>query len=246
MRFFLYSDYSLFFAPLSLRRGVGGEVYFMFIVIDWLDGSGKGTQTKLVTERLKALWKKVLVLDYPRYGESSAYFVEKYLNGAYGKNISAKQASLFYALDRFDDLYDAKTSFSQYDYIISNRYVSASMIHQAGKIQEREERKTFLDWLAKLEYEICGIPKPDTVLFLDVSPEVSQRLVEIKEERNYIKDGSNKDIHEADNTHMVNAYSAALEAVEHFSDTWEKVDCCEDGDILPIEVITEKILNKIL
>ena len=218
----------------------------MFIVIDWLDGSGKGAQTTLVTEKLTALGKKVLVLDYPRYGEKSAYFVEKYLNGGYGKNISAKQASLFYALDRFDDLHDAKNSFAQYDVIISNRYVSASMIHQAGKIQNQQERRDFLDWLAELEYEICAIPKPDKVLFLDVPPEVSQRLVEKKEARDYITGKSNKDIHEADDEHMRDAYRAALEVVEHFSDTWKKVDCCKDGDILPIEVITEKILTNIL
>jgi dTMP kinase len=119
------------------------------------------------------------------------------------------------------------------------------MIHQAGKIVNSDERIQFLDWLAELEYVICGIPKPDKVLFLDVPPEVSQRLVEKKEAREYIQDGSNKDIHEADDDHMNNAYSAALQVVKHFSDTWETVDCCKDGDILPIDVITKKILTSI-
>jgi len=35
---------------------------------------------KLLEENLKKLGKKVKVLDYPRYGEKSAFFVEKYLN----------------------------------------------------------------------------------------------------------------------------------------------------------------------
>lgn len=218
----------------------------MFIVIDWLDGSGKGTQTKLIVAELEKQWKKVLLLDYPRYGEKSAYFVEQYLNGKYWSDVSAKKASLFYALDRLDDLHDAANIFHDYDYIISNRYVSASMIHQAGKIKNSTERIKFLNWLSQLEFEICGIPKPDKVLFLDVPPEISQRLVESKESRDYIQDGTNKDIHEADDTHMQDAYVAALEVVEHFSDTWSTIDCCEDGDILPIEVITKKILTKIL
>jgi len=218
----------------------------MFVVIDWLDGSGKGTQTKIIVKALEEQGKKVLLLDYPRYGERSAYFVEKYLNGSYGTDISAKRASLFYALDRFDDLHTAGEKFSDYDYIISNRYVSASMIHQAGKIQSHKEREEFLDWLAELEFEICGIPKPDTVLFLNVPPEVSQRLVEKKESREYIQDGSNKDIHEADDDHMNNAYTAALEVVDHFSDSWESIQCCENWEILPIKEITEKILTKIL
>ncbi len=218
----------------------------MFVVIDWLDGSGKGTQTKLVVAELERQGKKVLLLDYPRYGQKSAYFVEQYLNGKYGTDVSAKKASLFYALDRLDDLHNAQESFSKYDYVISNRYVSASMIHQAGKIQDSNKRIQFLDWLAELEFEICWIPRPDKVLFLDVPPEVSQRLVEKKEAREYIKDGSNKDIHEADDNHMNNAYSAALEVVDHFSDSWERVECCENKKILPIETITEKILTKII
>ena len=218
----------------------------MFIVIDGLDGSGKGTQTKLVVEQLEKQGKKVLLLDYPRYWEKSAYFVEQYLNGKYGTQASAKKASLFYALDRLDDLHNAQDIFSDYDYIISNRYVSASMIHQTGKIQDTEKRIEFVDWLSELEYEICWIPKPDKVLFLDVPPEVSQRLVEKKESRDYIKDGSNKDIHEADDQHMNDAYSAALQVVDHFSDSWETVDCCENGEILPIDTITKKILTKIL
>ncbi len=218
----------------------------MFIVIDWLDGSGKGTQTKLIVAELEKVWKKVLLLDYPRYGNTAAYFVEKYLNGDYGANISAKRASLFYALDRFDDLHDSKDTFSDYDYIISNRYVSASMIHQAGKIKDDTKRIEFLDWLSELEYEILWIPKPDKVLFLDVPPEVSQRMVETKQDREYIKDGSNKDIHEADDNHMSDAYQAALQVVKHFSDTWEAVPCCKDGNILPVDTITQKILTKII
>jgi len=39
-----------------------------------------------------------------------------------------------------------------YDFIISNRYVSANMIHQAGKIDNKKERDKFLDWLEELEY----------------------------------------------------------------------------------------------
>lgn len=216
----------------------------MFIVIDWLDGSGKWTQTKRVVAELEKLGKKVLLLDYPRYGEKSAYFVEEYLNGKYGKHLSAKRASLFFALDRFDDLHNAKDTFSDYDYIVSNRYTSANMIHHGGKMQNHEERIEFLNWLSELEFEILWIPRPDKVLFLDVPPEVSQKLVEKKEAREYIKDGSNKDIHEADENHLKDAYNAALQVVEHFPE-WVKLECCKNGDILPIETITQKILTNI-
>jgi dTMP kinase len=82
--------------------------------------------------------------------------VKKYLNGEYGTNVSAKLASIFYAIDRYDSLFDKKQAddLSQYDYIISNRYVSANMIHQTGKIDDDTKAKEFLDWLYDLEYNI--------------------------------------------------------------------------------------------
>ncbi|MGB2111149.1 MAG: hypothetical protein ACPHY8_04805 [Patescibacteria group bacterium] len=80
--------------------------------------------------------------------------VEKYLNGEYGNDISAKQASIFYAVDRFQSYHDTKNDIQNYDYILSNRYVSANMIHQAGKISDEDEKNDFLTWLEDLEYNI--------------------------------------------------------------------------------------------
>ena len=218
----------------------------MFIVIDWLDGSGKGTQTKLVVAELEKLWKKVLLLDYPRYWEASAYFVERYLNGAYGKDLSPKLASIFYALDRFEDSFNFKDHIDEYDYIISNRYVSANMMHHGGKIKDPTARLEYISWLKTLEFEIFGIPVPDKVLFLDVPPEVSQKLVDKKEKRAYIDWGASKDLHEADEYHLRDAYVAAKHIVSHFPESWESIECCQGWEILPVEEITQKILTKIL
>lgn len=171
--------------------------------------------------------------------------VEKYLNGKYGSDVPSKRASVFYAIDRYDDLHDRASKLSEYDYVISNRYVSASMIHQTGKLSTLDERKEFLHWLDHFEYSIMGIPRPDAVFFLDVSPTVSQKLVEKKEKRDYISGEKNKDLHEADPNHLQNAYDAAHDVLKIFPD-WQKIDCCQDGDILPKEVITQKILSRIL
>ena len=39
-----------------------------FFVLDGVDGSGKETQTKLITEKLKEEGFNVLEVDFPRYG----------------------------------------------------------------------------------------------------------------------------------------------------------------------------------
>ncbi|MDD2870392.1 MAG: thymidylate kinase [Candidatus Gracilibacteria bacterium] len=217
----------------------------MFVVIDGIDGSGKGTQVKLLEQRLKDMGKTVKVLDYPRYGEKSAFAVEKYLNGDYGKDVSAKQASIFYALDRYDDSFNIRADYENYDFIISNRYVSASMIHQAGKIKDKKERHEFLEWLSDLEYNIFKIPKPDKTIFLNVSPEMSQKLVLKKADREYLKDGKKMDLHEEDKEHLINAHSSAMEVVEMFAD-WVKIDCERNAEMKSIDEINDEIMNELI
>ena len=217
----------------------------MFIVIDGIDWSGKWTQLQRVKTSLEKQRKSVLVLDFPRYWKKSTYAIEKYLNAWYGKDVSAKQASLFYALDRFDAAHDFKKEMQNYDYVISNRYVSANMIHQWWKMKDKQEREDFLNWIDDLEYNILWIPRPDVTIFLNVSPKTSQQLVEKKDVRDYIEWDANKDIHEADENHLTDAHNTACDIVEQFDD-WLKIDCEEDWEMLSQEIITEKILNIII
>ncbi|MDD3303110.1 MAG: deoxynucleoside kinase [Candidatus Gracilibacteria bacterium] len=224
----------------------------MFIVIEGIDGSGKGTQTILLKEKLEILGKKVKIIDYPRYGKKGAFFVEKYLNGEYGKDVNYKTASLFYALDRYDSSIDIKKYLIEYDYVISNRYTTSNMIHQSGKIikefedktVQKKELKIFLDWLIDMEYNILSIPKPDKVIFLDVKPEVAIKLIEKKEKREYIKGDKNKDIHEEDDKHLENAYKIAKKIAKKYD--WKTIKCTENKKILDKSSITNLILKNII
>lgn len=215
----------------------------MFVVIDWLDGSWKATQVNLIAEKLRKLWKNVKILDYPRYWEKSAFAVEKYLNWEYWTDIWAKKASLFYAIDRFDDSFSLKEDLSKCDYIISNRYVSANMIHQTGKIQDAKEREEFLDWIENIEYNIFEIPRPDKVIFLNVSPEMSQKLVLKKDSRKYLKWWKKMDLHEADKNHLQNARDAAMQVVKKYG--WIKIDCEKNWEMRSVEEINDEIMKEL-
>jgi len=217
----------------------------MFIVIDWIDWSGKGTQVKRVVKKLKEIWKTVKLLDYPRYGEKSAFMVEKYLNGDYGKEIWPKLASVFYAIDRYDDSFNFRKDLEKYDYIISNRYISSNIIHQAWKIKEITKKEDFIKWLEDLEYNIFGVPKPDKTIFLNVSPEMSQKLVLKKSERNYLKNGKKMDLHEEDKEHLQNAHETAMIVAQNQSD-WVKIDCEKSWEMRSIDEITKSIMKEII
>ena len=61
-----------------------------FIAIDGLDGSGKGTQTDILVERLKKEGKKVRVLSFPMYENDSSLFARMYLDGKFGRFLNGK------------------------------------------------------------------------------------------------------------------------------------------------------------
>jgi len=212
-----------------------------FIVIDGTDGSGKATQMNLLIDALTKEGTEIVTTDFPQYGESSAYFVEKYLRGEYGTadEVGAKRGSLFYALDRFDASKGMYEHLDAGTCIVSNRYVSANMGHQAAKIDDTNERDAFLEWLDELEYEILGIPRPDETIFLYMPPEIGQQLVDQKGEREYTK-GKKRDIHEADLDHL----KKASEAYKYVADTygWHTINCAPDGNLLTREEIHEKVL----
>jgi len=216
----------------------------MFVVIDGIDWSGKWTQVELVKKELEKRWKTVKIIDYPRYGEDACFFVEKYLNGGFGQYVEPKTASLFYAVDRYDSSFELREDLEKYDYIIGNRYVSSSMIHQAGKIADTKELEDYLDWLYYLEYNVLNLPKPDKTLFMDVAPEVSAKLLLKKEKRDYIKNDDNLDLHEADKNHLKNAYEKAVFVADKYDD-WFRIECTQNGEIKTREEITGLILDHI-
>ena len=194
------------------------------VVIDGTDGSGKGTHSGMLIERLKSEGKDVLLSDFPQYRQPSAYFVEKYLRGEYGalETMGAKKASLFYALDRYDASFAMRKRLSEGTIIISNRYVSSNMGHQAGKIEDPVLRAECIEWLKEIEYGILELPKPDVNILLYVPPEVGQQLVDKKAQREYMQ-GGRRDIHEADITHLRQASTSYLEVAKN--EGWKVIDC---------------------
>jgi len=209
----------------------------LFIMIEGTDGSGKSLQTDLLLEKLKSEGHEVEQISFPQYGEPSAFLVEEYLNGKYGsaKEVGPYKASILYATDRFAAAPKIKQWLDDGKIVIANRYVASNMGHQGGKIKDTEERKKYFDWNYNLEYEILEIPRPTVNLILHVTPEISQQLVDKKEEREYLK-GKKRDIHEDDLNHLADAEQAYVEIAKTYSE-FKLIECVEDNNILPPEQI---------
>ena len=214
-----------------------------FITIDGLDGSGKGTQSDLLCAWLRAQGRPVRELSFPCYGQKSAAAVEMYLGGELGsrpEDTNAYAASSFFSIDRYLSFRtDWERDWRDPDtFIVSNRYTTANAVHQLSKLP-REQWKDFLSWLWEFEFDRLGLPRPDVVLYLEMPPEISMRLVEHRSKET----GQKKDIHELSREHLVKSYEAALYASETLG--WTRVRCFDGVEPLPIGEIQET-LRKIL
>ncbi len=216
----------------------------MFIVIEGTDGTGKTTQFNKLKEKLTQEGHSVAVFDFPQYGNPSAFFVEKYLNGRYGSadDVGPKRASVFYAVDRLDASFKIKEAQKLRKICLSNRYVGSNMGHQGGKIKNEQELINFLVWVQNFEYGLMGISKPDVSIILHMPAKVAQTLVDKKGEREYIG-GKKRDIHEDSLSHLQNAEKTYLKIAELFPNDFVVVECFENGRILSEEEIHEKIYS---
>ena len=214
-------------------------------VIDGTDGSGKQTQLENLKIRLSQEGIDYRTVNFPNYDSPSSSLVKMYLGGEFGtdaKTISPYIASTFYASDRYATF---KKEYEEYynngGLILADRYTTANMVHQAGKIQDKVERKKFLDWLWDFEFNLYGLPIPTEVFFLNMPPEYSAKLM--KDRENKITHDSKKDIHERDEEHLKAAYNAACDLVKEYN--WYEVKCVNNGKIRTIQDINYEIFTEI-
>lgn len=213
------------------------------IVIDGTDGSGKQTQMELLEQKLMTQNINYKKVSFPNYESPSSGLVKMYLSGEFGKDakkISPYIASTFYAADRYATYKkDLEEYYINGGLILADRYTTANMLHQAGKIKDKEERKKFLNWLWDLEFNIYKIPVPNKVFFLNMPPEYSEKLM--KDRKNKFDNSDKKDIHESDKEHLQASYNAACELVKDYN--WIEIKCIEDGKIRTREEIGKEIFD---
>lgn len=151
-----------------------------FIVFEGIDGAGSETQTRLLFNYLKKEKKSVEKLFYPDYKGPIGKLIHQYLHKKY--DFSVETQFLLYTTDFLKDKEKIRKWKKERKIIISDRYFTSTLAYQCLK-----------GFPLKSALEIANLfkfPKPDLVIYLKVSPEISiQRK---------LKEKKNLDRHEAD------------------------------------------------
>ena len=217
-----------------------------FIVLDGNDGSGKATQTKLLADYLTSQDVPHEKFDFPSYNKNFfGAFIGECLAGKHGDfvHLNPKVASTLYACDRNESAPAVRSALEAGKVVVADRYTSSNQIHQGGKIEKVEERKEFLLWLEKMEYDVIGIPRPDAVIYLDVPVAVSLELLTNKRAQKNAQLGAvERDTVEEDRHYIENSHETARWLAQR-EDNWHFVTCMGERGLRSREEIHADVLK---
>ncbi len=213
------------------------------IVIDALDGAGKETQTKLLSEHLYNIGVDYKLISFPNYESKSAYGIVELLRGNGVGDMNEKSVSVLYTYDRLLTMYDpngyecGKSLIDFYNeggIIIADRYTSSNSLYQTIDMSI-EEKLEYLYWLHDLEFNKLKLPEPDLILFLDVAPDIS--IENIKKRQKGFDNYENID----KLTKVYNTYKDLIS--EDIQYPLTVVKCTDDNKMKSIEEINKNIIN---
>lgn len=212
-----------------------------FFVIEGTDGSGKGTQFKLLAARLTEEGYDVATFDFPRYDQPSSHFVREYLNGKYGtaEEVGPYTGSLFFSMDRYEAAPAIREALAQGKVVIANRYTGSNMGHQGTKFANPEERRGYFVWIDNIEFQMLKIPRPSKSFVLRVPAETAQQLVDQKAARSYTD--KKRDLHEADLGHLKRAVDVYDDLCQLFPQDFTRLDCVRSGKLMSIDEVHEQL-----
>jgi dTMP kinase len=142
-----------------------------FIVLEGLDRSGKSTQASLLCDSLRAQGRNVLLWKYP----ARETFLGKTIDGYLKNSVTLPDETihLLFSANRWETVDSLISELNKGTDIVCDRYAYSGIAYSAAK---------------GLEFEWCrnpdrGLPQPDVVLYMKVSPEVARNRGGYGEER---------------------------------------------------------------
>ncbi len=215
------------------------------IAIEGIDGSGKGTQSKRLSERLIAAGVSATVLQFPRYAETTfGSAIGDFLNGRFGslEQVHPQVASVLYAGDRFESRTVLQQAINDHDIVILDRFTGSNLAHQSAKL-EGQERSELVAWIDHIEHVVFGLPRPNLNILIDISSRWSRELVSRKGERDYTDDEA--DIQESNLPYLERVRRCYLGIAEQREDWQVVASLSEDDELRTVSDINNELFELI-
>jgi dTMP kinase len=216
-------------------------------VIEGVDGSGKSTQLKLLSEYIIRKGYSCEFLHFPR--TDAPYFgelISRFLRGEFGSlnEVDPYLVALLYAGDRRDASEKIRGWLDENKIVLLDRYTYSNIAYQCAKIDDQNSQDKLMKWILALEFDHFGIPKPDLNFFLDVPFSFTEKKLQSDRagnDRTYLK--GTRDIHEKSLNFQKKVRDVYLK-VARSDDTLVVVDCHDrNGLMQSAEMISSLILK---
>lgn len=134
----------------------------LFIVIEGIDGSGKDTHIKSLSNELRDRGFKVLETAEPSRDRVGS-FLKRYAKNK-GRRLPPETEALLFAADRYEHVKDIiAPALARGQIVISNRYLYSTLAYQGAAGVD-------LDWIREMNRFAI---KPNLAVLLDILPEYS-------------------------------------------------------------------------
>jgi len=214
------------------------------VAIEGIDGSGKGTQAKLLHERLNQSGISAALLSFPRY-ETTRFgkAIGDFLNGRFGEldQVHPTLVSLLYAADRFESRDHLLALCEQNQVVVLDRYIGSNLAHQGAKCNT-QERNELLNWIEYVEFDLFKLPQADLNVLLNLPVQTARQLIWKKAARAYTDQAD--ELQEADGHYLNDVHQVYLQLARHNA-RWQTIECVADQELRSIDAINNELWQRV-
>jgi dTMP kinase len=193
------------------------------IVLEGIDGAGKSTLTKALTEYLKKTGRKVRTLIYPDRSYIYGKIIDDFLHSKI--NLSVEEQFLLYLTDMVKDKIKISNAIADGEIVILDRYFFSTIAYQCSNGLDYERSKNFV--------ELLSLNRSFGVFYIDIPIELSlQRKQKQKSLTGVDRFEANKSLLQS-----VKVFYERLFSERAFADNWVKIDGSKSQEEVSKELI---------
>ena len=139
------------------------------IVLEGIDGSGKGTQLTLLQKRLEDLGKTVYVTHEPSQGAIGQLIREELRSNS---NTDEATMALLFAADRLQHIHTIQAHLEAGDIVLCDRYILSSLAYNSQQLT--------LEWVCAINKEADQRLHPDITLLFDLPEQEAMHRIDVR------------------------------------------------------------------
>lgn len=144
-----------------------------FILLEGVDRCGKTTQCSLLMKHLLSLSIAAVAMRFPDRTTNVGQLINGYL--ASGQDLDDRAVHLLFSANRWEAAPNLAQALADGNTVVCDRYAYSGVAFSSAKTKEDrngEGEDLSVDWCKAPD---AGLPAPDTVIFLDLSQEESEK-----------------------------------------------------------------------